>query len=98
MRNLNTREKISAGLGALAFCSVLAAPASAQQAPTGCIHFQTSCSDAPYPITNAATTSAYNMPQGIRSERYYEAQGAGLPRPCIHFQTSCSDAPYPFSR
>lgn len=86
MKNLNTRAKISAGLGALVLCSVFAVPAFAQQTPRACIHFQTACSDNPYAAATTHTRPLYNV-----------AQETGFTRACIHFQTACSDNPYPSS-
>lgn len=81
-------------LGALALGVVLAAPAFGQQT-RACIHFQLSCSDAPYPVTAPAARPSnralYNM---APEAAHQDMQKTGMPQqsaaqPCIHAQTSC---------
>lgn len=87
------------GLGAAVLGLVLAVPAFAQE-PAPCIHFQTSCSDAPYPMTESAPKHVVRQAHNRRAHRPLYAREAPAfvqPAGCIHFQTSCSDAPYPMT-
>ena len=72
---------------ALTLGVVFSAPAFAQQSGA-CIHMQTSCSDAPYPVTESGARSShrrlYNMaqPQAVAPQQ-------NAVQTCIHAQTSC---------
>ncbi len=70
---------------ALTLGAVLTAPAFAQEAG-GCIHTQTSCIDAPYPMTASGARPShrlYNMVQPQAAPQQSAVQT------CIHAQTSC---------
>lgn len=86
-------------LGAAALGLALATPAFAQEARP-CIHFESTCSDAPYPVTASAPSRAVRHTYARRAERHLYNSRAQAPQPadppaCIHFEASCSDAPYP---
>jgi len=84
------QTKYILALGALALGVLFAAPASAQE-PRACIHFGTSCSDAPYPMTEPAARHShrrlYDMVQPRVVHRAMPQQNAM--QPCIHVETSC---------
>lgn len=95
---MRTTERI-VGLAAALLGLTLAAPAFAQE-PAPCIHFQTTCSDAPYPVTESAPKHVVRQTYHRRAHRHAYNARAEVPAfvqpvECIHFQTSCSDAPYP---
>jgi hypothetical protein len=73
-------------LGALTLGVVLAPPASAQE-PRACIHTQTSCSDAPYPMTQSVAPQSHRRLYDMVQPRVAPQQNAM--QPCIHAQTSC---------
>lgn len=88
------------GLGTAVLGLALAVPAFAQE-PRPCIHFQTGCSDAPYPVTESAPKHVVRQAYHRRAHRpLYDVrahQEAAFVQPagCVRFQTGCSDAPYP---
>jgi hypothetical protein len=71
---------------ALTLGVVFSAPAFAQQSGA-CIHMQTSCSDAPYPVTQSAGSSHRRLYNMVQPQMVAPQQNA-VPA-CIHAQTFC---------
>jgi hypothetical protein len=72
---------------ALTLGVVFAAPAFAQQSGA-CIHMQTSCSDAPYPVTQSGARTSHRRLYNMVQPQVAVPQQNPIPV-CIHAQTSC---------
>lgn len=70
---------------ALALGIAFATPAFAQQAG-GCIHTQTSCIDAPYPMTESGARPSHRLYDMVQPQA---APQQSAVQTCIHAQTSC---------
>ena len=84
------QTKTIIALGVLALGVVFAGPTFGQE-PRACIHSQTGCSDAPYPVTESATKPSgrrlYNMVPPRVVDHGMPQQS--MVQPCIHVQTYC---------